>query len=78
MDLTRRTFVSIVMSLLSNMLSGLVIASLTMSKSLLSSWLQSASAVILKPFKIESVTISILSLSICHEVLGPDVTISVY
>ena len=78
MDLTRRTFVSIVMSLLSNMLSGLVIASLTMSKSLLSSWLQSAYAVILKPFKIESVIISILSLSICHEVLGPDVIISVY
>ena len=76
--LTRRPFVSIVMPLLSSMMSRLFIASLTMSKSLLSSWLQSPSAMILKPCKIEYVTISILSPFICHEVLGPDMMISVY
>ena len=59
-----------VMSLLFNMLSRLVIAFLPRSRCLLISWLQSPSAVILKPRKIKSVTVSILSPSICHEVMG--------
>ena len=72
MALTRRTFVGKVMSLLFNMLSSLVIAFLPRSKVfLLISWLQSPSAVILKPRKIKSVTVSIVSPSICHEVMGP-------
>ena len=58
-----------VMSLLFNMLSRLVIAFLPRSRCLLISWLQSPSAVILKPRKIKSVTVSILSPSICHEVM---------
>ena len=62
--LTRRTFVGKVMSLLLNMLSRLVIASLPKSKCLLISWLQSPSAVILEPKKIKSVT---ASPSVCHE-----------
>ena len=70
--LTRRTFVGKVMSLLSNMLSRLVIASLSRSKCLLISWLQSPSAVISEPKKIKSVTVSIVSPCICHEVMGPD------
>ena len=70
--LTRQTFVSEVMSLLFNMLSRFVIAFLPRSKSLLILWLQSPSAVILKPKKINSVTVSIVSPSICHEVIGPD------
>ena len=74
-DLTRRTFVGKAMSLLFNMLSRLVIAFLLRSKSLLISWLQSLSAVILEPKKIKSVTVSIVSPSICHEVMGPDTTI---
>ena len=69
--LTKRTFVSKVMSLLFNMLSRLVIAFLPRSKRLLISWLQSLSAVILEPKKIKSVTISTFSPSICHEVVGP-------
>ena len=69
--LTRWTFVGKVMSLLFNMLTRLVIAFLPKSKRLLISWLQSSSAVILKPKKIKSVTISIVSLSICYEVVGP-------
>ena len=69
--LTRQTFVGKVMSLLYNMLSRLVIAFLPRSKCLLISWLQSPSAVILESKKIKSVTVSIVSLSICHEVLGP-------
>ena len=69
--LTRQTFVGKVMSLLFNMLSRLVIAFLPRSKCLLISWLQSPSAVILEPKKIKAVTVSIVSLSICHEVLGP-------
>ena len=69
--LTRQTFVGKVMSLLFNMLSRLVIAFLPRSKCLLISWLQSPSAVILEPKKIKSVTVSILSPSICHEVKGP-------
>ena len=68
--LTRWTFVGKVMSLLFNMLSSLVINFLPGSKHLLISWLQSPSAVILKPPKIKSVTVSIVSPSICHEVMG--------
>ena len=67
-----QTFVSKVMSLLFNMLSWLVIAFLRRSKHLLISWLQSPSAVVLEPKKIKSVTVSIVSLSICHEMVGPD------
>ena len=73
--LTRWTFVSKVMSLLFNMLSRLVIAFLPRSKHLLISWLQSPFAVILEPRKIKSVTASIVSPSICHEVMGPDAMI---
>jgi len=71
--LTRRTFVGKVTSLLFNMLSRLVIAFLPRGKHLLISWLQSPSAVILESRKIKSVTVSIVSPSICHEVMGPDV-----
>ena len=70
--LTRRTFVGKVMSLLFNILSGLVIAFLPRSKCLLISWLQSPSAVILEPKKLKSLTVSIVSPSICHEVMGPN------
>ena len=70
--LTRQSFVGKVMSLLFNMLSRLVIAFLPMSKRLLISWLQSPSAVILEPPKIKSLTVSIVSPSICQEVMGPD------
>ena len=63
---TRWTFASKVMSLLFNMLSRLVIAYLPRSKHLLISWLQSPSAVILEPRKINSVTVSIVSPSVCH------------
>ena len=66
------------MSLLSNMLSRLVIAFLPSSKRLLVSWLRSPSAVILEPQKIKSVTVSIVSLSICHEVMGLDAMILVF
>ena len=76
--LTRWTFVGNVMSLLFNMLSKLVITFLPRSKHLLISWLQSPSAVILEPPKIKSATISTVSPSICHEVMGPDVTILVF
>ena len=69
--LTRQTFVGKVMSLLSNMLSRLVIAFLPRSKHLLISWLQSHK-------KIKSVTVSIVSPSICHEVMGPDAMILVF
>ena len=68
--LTRQSFVGKVMSLLFNMLSRLEIAFLPRSKRLLISWLQSPSAVILEPPKIKSLTVSILSPSICHEVMG--------
>ena len=63
------------MSLLFNILSRLVIISLPRSKRLLISWLQSLSAVILEPRKIKSATVSIVSPSICHEVMGPDAMI---
>ena len=76
--LTRRTFVSKVMSLLFNMLSRLVITFLPRSKRLSILWLQSPSAVILEPPKIKSVTLSTVSPSICHEVMGPDAMILVY
>ena len=68
--LTIRTFVGKVMSLLFNMLSRFVIAFLPRSKCLLISWLQAPSAVILEPKKIKSVTVSIVSPSICHEMMG--------
>ena len=68
--LTRRTFVGKVMSLVLNMLSRFVIAFLPRTKHLLISWLQSPSAVILEPKKIKSITVSIVSSSICHEVMG--------
>ena len=76
--LIRRTFVGKVMSLLLNMLSRLVIAFLSRSKHLLISWLQSQSAVILEPKEIKSVTVSIVSPCICHEVMGPDAMIVVF
>ena len=76
--LTRGTFVGKVMSLLFNMLSRLVIAFLPNSKRLLISWLQSPSAVILEPKKIKPVAVSIVSPSICHEVVGPDAMILVF
>ena len=76
--LTRWTFVSKVMSLLFNVLTRFVIAFLPRSKRLLISWLQSPSAVILEPKKIKSVTVSIVSLSICHEVMGLDAMILVF
>ena len=69
--LTRRTFVGKVMSLLFNMLSRFLIVFLPRSKHLLISWLQTPSAEILEPKKIKSVTVSIVSSSICHEVMGP-------
>ena len=70
--LTRWTFVGKVLSLLLNMLSRLVITFLPRSKCLLISWLQSPFAVILEPRKIKSDTLSTVSPSICHEVMGPD------
>ena len=69
--LTRWTFVGKVMSLLFNMLSRLVITFIPGSKPLLISWLQSPSAVILEPQKIKSNTVSTVSPSISHEVMGP-------
>ena len=72
------TFVGKVMSLLFNMLSRLVIAFLPRSKHLLISRLQSPSAVILESPKIKSLSIFIVSPSICHEVMGPDVMILVF
>ena len=76
--MTRWTFAGKVMSLLFNMLSRLVITFLPRSKHLLISWLQSPSAVILEPKKTKPVTVSIVSLSICHEVMGPDAMIFVF
>ena len=75
---TRQTIVGKVMSLLLNMLSRLVITFLPRSKGLLTSWLQSPSAVILEPPKIKSATLSTVSPSICHEVMGPDAMILVF
>uniref|UniRef100_A0AC11D3L1 Uncharacterized protein n=1 Tax=Ovis aries TaxID=9940 RepID=A0AC11D3L1_SHEEP len=76
--LTRWTFVGKVTSLLFNMLSRLVIAFLPRSKRLVISWLQSPSAVILEPKKIKSVTVSIVSPSIHHEVMVLDAMIFVF
>ena len=76
--LTRWTFVGKVMSLLFNMLSKLVITFLPRSKRLLISWLQSPSAVILEPKKRKSVTVSTLSSSIYHEMMGLDAMILVF
>ena len=76
--LTRRTFFSKIMSLLFNMLCRFVIAFLPRRKCLLISWLQSASAAILEPKKIKSLTVSIVFPSICHEVMGPDTMILVF
>ena len=76
--LTRWTFVGKVMSLLFNMLSRLVITFLPRSKQLLISWLQSPSAVIMEPKKMKFVTVSIVSPSIYHEVMGPDAIILVF
>ena len=70
--LTRQTFVGKVISLLLNMLSRLAITFLPRSKRLLISWLQSPSAVILEPKKIKFDTVSTVSPSVCHEVMGPD------
>ena len=70
--LTRWTFVGKVMSLLFNMLSRLIITFLPSSEHLLISWLQSPSAVILEPPKLKSDTVSTVSPSISHEVMGPD------
>ena len=71
-------FVGKVMSLLLNMLPRFVIAFLPRNRHLLISWLQSLSAVILEPKRIKSVTISIVSPSLCHEVMGPDAMILVF
>ena len=76
--LTTRTFVGKVMSMLFNMLSRLVITFLPRSKRLLISWLQSPSTVIFEPPKIKSDTVSTVSPSISHEVMGPDAMIFVY
>ena len=76
--LTRWTFVGKVMSLLFNILSTMVITFLPRSKHLLISWLQSPSSVILEPRKIKSDTVSTVSPSISHEVMGPDAMILVY
>ena len=76
--LARRTFVGKVMCLLLNILSRLVIAFLPRSKHLLISWLQSPFAVILEPPKIKPATVSFVSSSICHEVMGPDAMILVF
>ena len=70
--LTRWTLVSKIMSLLFNMLLSLVTAFLSRSKCLLISRLQSPSAMILETKKIKSATVSIVSPSICYEVMGPD------
>ena len=76
--LTRRIFLGKVMSLLLNILSRLVITFLPRSKRLLISWLQSPSVVILEPPKIKSDTVSTVSPSISHEVMGPDAMIFVF
>ena len=76
--LTRWTFIGKVMSLLFNMLSWFVMAFLPRNKHILISWLQSPSAVILGSKKIKSITVSIVSPSVCHEVMGPDAMILVF
>ena len=76
--LTIQTFVDKVLSLLFNMLFRFVMAFLPSSKCLLIPWMQSPSAVILEPKKLKSVTVSIVSPSIYHEVMGPDAMIFVF
>ena len=76
--LTRWTIVGKVMSLFFNMLSRLVITFLPRSKRLLISWLQSPSAVILEPPKLNSLTAPIVSPPICYETMGPDAMILVF
>ena len=76
--LNSQPFVAKIISLLFNMLSRFDIAFLSRSKHILISWLHSPSAVILEPKKIKSVTVSIVSPSICHEVMRPDTTILVF
>ena len=76
--LTRWTFVDKVMSLLFNRLFRYILAFLPKSKYLLISWLQSPSAVILEPKKRKPVTVSIVSASICHEMMGLDAMILVF
>ena len=76
--LTSQTFVGKVMSLLFNMLSRLIIGFLPRSEPLLISWLQSPSAVTLEAPKVKSFTVSTVSPSICHEVMGPDAMILVF
>ena len=76
--LTRWTFVGKVMSLLFNMLSRLLITFLPRSKRLLIPWLQSPSEMILEPQKIKSDTVSTVSPSIYHEVMGPDAMIFIF
>ena len=76
--MTRWTFVGKVMALLFNMLSRVAITLLPRRKHLLISWLQLPSAVVWEPNKIKCVTVSIVSPSICHEVMGPDATIFVF
>ena len=77
--LTIQTFVGKIMSLFFNMLSRLAITFLPRSKHLLISWLQSPSAVILETPKIKKyLTVSIVSPSICHKVMGPDAMILVF
>ena len=76
--LTGQTFVGKVMSLLFNVLSRLVTIFLPRNKCLLISWLQSSSAVILETPKIKLVTVSIVSPSVCHEVMGLDAMIFIF
>ena len=76
--LTSWTFIVKVMALLFNMLSRLVITFLPRSKSLFISWLQSPSAVILKSKKIKSLTVSIVSPSTCHKVMGLDTMVLIF
>ena len=76
--LTIQTFVGKAMSLLFNILSRFIIAFLPRSKHHLIVWLQSPSALILEPKKMKSVTVSIVSPSVCHEVMGPDAMILVF
>ena len=76
--LTIGTFVGKVMSLFFNTLSRFVIAFLPRSKSHLVSWLHSPSSMILEHKKIKSLTVSIVSPSVCHEIMGPDAMIFVF
>ena len=76
--LSRWTLLGKVMSLILNMLSRFFIAFLPRNNRVFISWLKSLSAVILEPKKIKSAIVSIVSLSICHEVMGPDATVLVF